>query len=300
VNRVDQGPGDYTAHQMYNPITGEPFTYYFETAAYQARSTRNISYVEDNEDIRKVTYTTYQIETRWRPTAGGQVFGGFSWERSRSRSCGTSLLKPADAAFGAPGSPAVVSPNEARFCDDWALDIPFAVDFRAGLSYPLPWGITFGASFLQNDEGSVVPTYLFASATRYPDGTSSGTPARFVNGIFKTTGRQPAPACPAPCTPGALVAGAAYTGAATGTSVALSYGGQYDAERLKQIDIKFSKTFRYRALTVSPTFEVFNITNQDLVITYTSTSYASTAGTYLEPNSLLQGRLFGWGARVAW
>jgi hypothetical protein len=291
TNRLDPAV-DYVAHQMFNPITGEPFTYYFETAAYQARSTNNVSYLEENEDVRKVTFTTYQLEMRWRPTAGGQVFGGFSWERSLSRNCGTSLLK-------ADGTPAFVSPNEARFCDDFLLDIPYSLDFRAGLSYPLPWGITFGASFLQNDEGSLVPTYLFASATRYPTG-DTGTTVRFVNGIFKTTGRQTAPACPAPCTPGALVAGPVYTGAATGTSVALAYTGQYDAERLKQIDIKFSKTFRYRALTISPTFEVFNITNQDLVITHASTSYASTAGTYLQPNSLLQGRLMGWGARVAW
>jgi hypothetical protein len=152
-----------------------------------------------------------------------------------------------------------VSPNEARFCDDFLLDIPHALDFRAGLSYPLPWGITFGATFLQNDEGSLDPTYTFSPTIRYPDGqpfTTATAAGRNINGIFRT-------------------------------------------ER-KQIDLKVSKTFRYRSLTIAPTIEVFNVTNQDMVITYVSQSYANPNGTYLRPNSLLQGRIVGWGARVAW
>ena len=305
VNRIS-AENDYRADTIYNPITGEPFTYYWETTAYQSRATRNIAYLEDNPDIRKVSFTTYQFEGRWRPTAGGQVFGGFSFERSLSRSCGTSLLKPADVAFGEPGTPAVVSPNEARFCDDYALDIPFAIDFRMGLSYPLPWGLTFGASYLNNDEGSLNPTYLVTGTTRYPNGdpfTTAAAAGRNINGIFRTEGKQAAPACPtqAGCVPGAVVANnAIYTGGNGGASTALSYGGQYDAERLKQLDLKLSKTFRYRALTISPTVEVFNVMNQDLVITYTGTSYALADGTYLQPNSILQGRLVGWGARLAW
>jgi hypothetical protein len=304
VNRIS-AENDYVAHPMFDPITGAPFTYYFETEDFDERDTRNIAYVEDNEDFRKLSFTTYQMEVRWRPTAGGQVFGGLSWERSLDRDCGTSLVKPDDVEFGVPGSPAVVSPNEARFCDEYALDIPYALDFRAGLSYPLPWGLTFGASFIWNDEGDVSPTYLFAGSTRYPTGAAEGSQARFVNAVLedgglRTSGRQPAPACPGDCPAGGLVAGSAYNGAATGTSVDLSHDGLYDAERLKQIDLKLSKTFRYRSLTISPTVEVFNLLNQDLVITYTSQSYASTQGTFMQPNSLLQGRLFGWGARVAW
>jgi hypothetical protein len=218
--------------------------------------------------------------------AGGQVFGGGSWQRSRTRDdCSTSY----------PG--AFVDPNAVRFCDDFALDIPHSFDFRLGVSYPLPWGLTFGASYLNNDEGSVSPTYLFAGSTRYP---GPGAPTRFVNGILETTGMQEAPACPAPCPAGALVAGSSYVGSTAGTTVALSYGGQYDAERLKQIDLKLSKTFRVRGVTIAPTVEVFNATNQDLVITYVSQSYANSSGTYLRPNSLLQGRIVGWGTRVTW
>jgi hypothetical protein len=175
------------------------------------------------------------------------------------------------------------------------------VDFRAGVSYPLPWGVTFGASLLLNDEGSLSPTYLFNSTTRYPDGSDTGPTARFVNGILRTEGRQAAPPCPTDfgCVPGSIVA-PTYQGTAGGRSVALSYTGRYDAERLKQLDIKFSKTFRTGNVTIAPTLEVFNITNQDKIITHVSASYASAAGTYLQPNSILQGRMVGWGARVAW
>jgi hypothetical protein len=279
---------DYITHPMFDPITGEPFTYYFETAAYQAKATQNVTIVEP---LTRYENTNIQLEARWRPTAGGQVFGGFAWNRTRTDDCQTSLTK-------ADGSPAFVAPNTLRFCNDFELDVPYPMDFRAGLSYPLPWGITLGMSFLLNDEGSVVPTYTFTGTTRYPDGSNT----YIINGLVKTTGRQAAPACPTAqgCVPGGLVAGSAYVGPTGGQTVDLAWPGRYDAERLKQIDIRLSKTFRYRSMTIAPTFEAFNITNQDLVITHSSLNYANTTGTYLSPNSLLQGRIIGWGARVAW
>jgi hypothetical protein len=285
---------DYFTYTVFDPITGESFLFYNPTTAFEARPTNNTTIVEP---LSKSVYDTYQFEMRWRPTAGGQVFGGFAWARTRSNDCQTSLVK-------ADGTPALVDPNTLRLCDDFAFDVPYAVDFRAGVSYPLPFGITFGMSILLNDEGSFTPTYLFNATTRYPDGSATGTTARFINGLIinnsaKVTGRQPAPACPAPCPAGQLVA-PTYSGVATGRTVTLAHTGQYDAERLKQVDIRLSKTFRYGGVTISPTFEAFNITNSDKVITVVSSSYAHSSGTYLQPNSMLQGRMLGWGVRVAW
>lgn len=280
---------DYFTYTLYDPMTGEPFTFYNPTLAYEARPINNVTIVEPNN---RSVYDTYQTEFRWRPTAGGQIFGGFSLARTRTDDCQTSLKRE-------DGSPALVDPNTLRFCNDFALDIPYNLDFRAGVSYPLPWGITFGLSLLLNDTGSIVPTYLFNGTTRYPDGSESGPNARFVNGTLRASGRMPAPACPAPCPAGGLVA-PNYSGVASGRTVTLAYPGRYDAERLKQVDIRLAKTFRRGRVRISPTFEAFNITNQDMIITYSSVSYANQAGTYLQPNSILQGRMLGWGVRVAW
>ena len=71
-------------------------------------------------------------------------------------------------------------------------------------------------------------------------------------------------------------------------------------ERLNQLDLKFSKTFKVGRTTISPNLEAFNINNTDKVITYGSTSYAISTGTYLKPNSITQGRILGIGASVRW
>jgi hypothetical protein len=69
-------------------------------------------------------------------------------------------------------------------------------------------------------------------------------------------------------------------------------------ERLNQLDLKVSRNFSFGKVRVSPTFEAFNITNSDTVISYTSTAYGNAS--YLVPNSILQGRILGIGAQVRW
>ena len=65
-------------------------------------------------------------------------------------------------------------------------------------------------------------------------------------------------------------------------------------ERLNQLDLKVSRNFSFGKVRVSPTFEAFNITNSDTVISYAS----AACGSYLVPNSILQGRIPGIGAQV--
>ena len=76
--------------------------------------------------------------------------------------------------------------------------------------------------------------------------------------------------------------------------------GTVDADRLTQLDVKFSKNFRLKRVNITPTFEAFNLFNASTVITYGSQSYATAAGTYRRPNSILQGRIIGVGTRVRW
>jgi hypothetical protein len=280
---------DYVKMTVYNPVTGAPFTYYNSTAAYQSRATNNVTF---NEPLRESHYDQYTAEWRWRPGPGAQIFGGFAWERSLGRDC----LSSQPNAF--------VDPNSIAFCDEFdpsretpnGIETydrkPYNLDFRLGISYPLPWwGVTFGASYLDNDEGSTTMSYLLTRTTRYPDGTPAG-------GFIAPD--VPAPPCPSPCPAGQLTSPTLVASAAGVDAGSLIVPGTNDAERLRQLDLKFSKTFRYRGVSIAPTFEIFNTFNSDMVITYGSTSYANLAGTYLVPNSIVQGRIIGWGANVRW
>ena len=47
-----------------------------------------------------------------------------------------------------------------------------------------------------------------------------------------------------------------------------------------------------------PVFEVFNVNNSDAIISYVTTN--ALAATYLAPNSIMQGRMFGLGVTTRW
>ena len=69
-------------------------------------------------------------------------------------------------------------------------------------------------------------------------------------------------------------------------------------ERIVQLDFKVSRTFRFGRMTVLPTFEVFNVNNSDAIISYITTNVLSAS--YLAPNSIMQGRMYGLGIVTRW
>ena len=72
-------------------------------------------------------------------------------------------------------------------------------------------------------------------------------------------------------------------------------------ERLNQLDLRVSKTFRVSKISILPTLEVGNLFNQDKIGSYASSIYATTTGSnYLVPNGVLQSRIIGFGAQVRW
>lgn len=280
--------GDYLPVTIYNPIDGTPITVYSikdaETRARLAQSQANVDYVEKN---RKSPYNMISLDFRGRPYARAQVFGGFVAVRGDAINCGSSR------------SDLVVNANDERFCDTTQTDRPWAKDFRVGASLPLWWGLTLGLTYKNNDEGAQTTTYAIvpgtgATATRYPDGAVGST--RKVAG-------QPAPPCPtqAGCVPGALVLPSfILPQGATSMTITLTPPGTVRRERLKQFDLKLSKTFKHRGLTFGPTVDVYNVFNSDKVFNFQALTYANTAGTYLVPNTILLGRVIGMGLLVRW
>jgi carboxypeptidase family protein len=165
------------------------------------------------------------------------------------------------------------NPNSIRFCDDNENGIPFRRQFKLAGSYPVGWGVTISGSY-QNVQGSTSSQNMAITrnSTRYP-----------------TT-------CPAPCPAGAIILPATFQPAAL--TVQLVDQDRVYTERINQLDLKLSKTFKVGRISVSPTLEAFNVNNSDAVVSYVSTNVL--AASYLRPNSILQGRIIGVGTNLRW
>ena len=161
---------NYIPYAVYNALTGEAITIYGRTAAAQAAPTRNLD-TFDPERQRK--YEAYSMEFRARPSAGAQVFGGFSFERQQ------------DVACTAPDNP-----NTLRFCDDHQNGLPFRRQFKLAGSYPVAYGITLSGSF-QSVQGSASSQTMVITrgTTRYPANCPAPCPA---NAVILPTTFQPA------------------------------------------------------------------------------------------------------------
>jgi hypothetical protein len=165
------------------------------------------------------------------------------------------------------------NPNLLRFCDDGENGLPFLKSLKLAGSYGLPWGVQVSGAF-QSQQGATTTggvTYAITRTTRYPTN------------------------CPAPCPSGGLVLPSLTQSTLT---VSLLPQGAFFAERINQLDLRASKTFKLNRVTVQPTIEAFNVTNADSITAYRSVSYATSA--YLQPSATLQGRILGIGIQTRW
>ncbi|MGQ0735207.1 MAG: TonB-dependent receptor [Acidobacteriota bacterium] len=165
-------------------------------------------------------------------------------------------------------------PNSLRFCNDHDNGVPFRKTLKLAGSVPLAWGVTVSA-VLQSNHGvtssrTIAPT---RGVTRYPS------------------------TCPAPCPAGDIILPTALFGQSSMT-IPLVDGDTVYTERITQLDLKVSKTVRFGRLSVTPTFEAFNINNSDAIISYVSTNALNAA--FLRPNSIMQGRIIGVGFVTRW
>ena len=266
TNTVNQSwsTADYSPYTWYNPQTGEPFTVYARSVAATARPTRNL---DTYDPERKQSYDSYGFDAKWRIPGGGQLSGGVQVERERQRSC----TAPDDPNFVT--STAGVF-NGAALCDDFVLDIPWRPQFKMSGTREVGYGINVSMSFQNN---------------------SSPTSSRLMT-VTRGSTRYPAN-CPSPCPAGEIIMPTATFGQTT-MSYMLESARQSSIERIVQLDLKVARTFRFGRVQVLPTAEVFNLNNSDAIISYNTTNVLST--TFLAPNSIMQGRIFGVGVVTRW
>jgi hypothetical protein len=297
VNKFRQ-MSHYTTYQFFNPISGEPlpYLYYNLTSAGSTAQNANNATVTTVEPKHKLRYNSYQLDFRARPYRGAQIFGGITFQRSRSVTCETSTGFLDD-------------PNDLRFCDDndllgafdgdARLGDPFIRDFKLATSIPLWYGITFSAAYQNLDQGAFDRSFTYGrSDRRYPDGSLN-----FVDSRGVPVPATPCPARQAVCAvPGALSAPSTLTSSTSG-ALPIDIPGQNRDERLSQLDVKVSKTFRVGRMSILPTVEAFNLFNADTILGRSSFAYPSQStgvSTYLRPNNVLKPRLIGVGMIVKW
>lgn len=253
---------DYTPYTWYNPVTGIPFEVYARTL--QSRPTSNLDTFDPE---RENAYESFNFEGKWRIPGGGQLFGGVAFERERNKNC----TSPDDPNYPSTTATAM---NGKGLCDEFVLDIPYRPSWKMSATKGIGYGINLSLAFQNNASpaSSRVMTVTRGS-TRYPT------------------------SCPAPCPAGAIIMPTTVFGQ-TSLTYNLEPIRATSVERIVQLDFKVSRTFKFGRISVLPTFEVFNVNNSDAIISYITTNVLSTS--YLSPNSIMQGRMYGLGTVVRW
>ena len=136
---------------------------------------------------------------------------------------------------------------------------PFQPNVKAQISYPFPWGIGGSLSFQSLPGAQISANYPLTN-------TSAGL----------TLGRLFSSVPP---------------------SVSMVAPGTMYLDRIYQTDIRVTKTFRYRATTIRPTVNVFNLFNANPTNTFAS--FTTTYGTtWLQPTVILTPRFVDFGVQV--
>jgi Carboxypeptidase regulatory-like domain/TonB-dependent Receptor Plug Domain len=272
-NNVARNFDSYTRVDVVSPIDGAIIPAYNVKPEFLS-AVQNVD-VHDS-DITRV-YNGFELGFNARLPRGARIFGGFNLERTLSNTCS-----------------AGTDPNFTVFCDQSENGLPWLRQFKLAGVYPLPWGgVTVSAS-LQSLNGYVVGTEAIPYGV-FTFGTGFATP--MGQGTFWQVTRTTryAANCAAPCRPGELV----IPNLTTATlNVPLRAPQTEYMPRINQLDLSISRAFTTRGVRLVPKVDVFNATNSDRYSSVTTAQFG--AGAYLQPSTILQGRLIRVGLETSW
>ncbi len=187
------------------------------------------------------------------------------------------------------------NPNNLLYCDARNSGVPYRTQLKLSGSYPLPYGIQISGSF-QSIPGYLLtapgfsPAYVIPSATNLPS-VSAPAGAGTVWLITRTT--RYAADCKGPCTPGALVF---PNMTAAQLAVPLVAPGTEYAERVNQLDLSLGKWFQVGRTRMQGQVDVFNALNRSDVLSVRSLNFLTPS--YMQPSSILQGRIIRFAAQL--
>ena len=233
---------DYASFEVANPLNnGELVTIYNLNPAKQGL----VDLLDTTADRSKARYSFQGVELGFtaRLRNGGNMFGGWGAGKAITVACAN-----------------YSDPNTFRYCDHSELDIPFRHSFRFAASYPLPLGVTIGATALSN-AGSIL-------------GSNVTDPSLAVNWNV-----------PANLFPG---------GRTQPVTIRLNKPGSQYLERWNQLDIELKRVFRTGKWQFEPGVDVYNVFNSNVVLTQNQ-NFGSALG---QPQRILQGRLVRLAAQI--
>ena len=279
---------DYTPFTLLSPIDGTPIAY--NNVSLAKRSA--INYVDTTAGSdRKMSFNGFEYNFNARLPHGASLFGGGISERVVAQICDEKA-----------------NPNLLLYCDQTKSGIPFRTQFKIAGAVPIAYGVQVGVSFQSlpgyrygtgalSQDGGIV-----AGPTGQPSATQLNTPngAGTVWLITPTT------------TYGALFNGQPHPCLARGTctatqlvdpgmnvaslSVPLIAPNTEFGDRINQLDLNVTKTIKIGRTSIQPKFDLFNVFNVSPVYAIRGLNFGTTA--YLQPSSILVGRVFQLGAIV--
>jgi len=272
---------DYTPFTLYSPIDGTPITYYNVSAA----KLTQVNYFDTTAgNDRKMSFNGYEYNFTARLPHGASLFGGGMSEKTIAQVCDEKS-----------------NPNLLLYCDQTKSGIPFRTQFKIAGSVPVVYGIQFGFSF-QTLPGYGYGTGALAGREGGPTGPTGQPSAAQLNTpngvgtvwlISKTTTYASNSPCVAKgtCTAGQLVDPGMT---AASLSVPLIAPNTEFGDRINQLDFNVSKTIKFGRASIQPKFDLFNALNIAPVYAVRTMNYGTAS--YLQPSSILNGRVFQLGA----
>jgi len=273
----------YKPVTIFSPIDGTPITVYDVVSTAVAQ---NVVNVDTNDSNVTQKYDAYEFNFNARLPHGARLFGGSATDRTIANTCAAAASNP---NF-------LVTIGGVNYCDQNNSGIPWRTQFKLATTIPLPWyGLQFAAA-LQALPGYQLGTQaLTAGGAGVPNFTSySG-----VGSSYTVTAATRYAVCPGNsasqgCVVGALVSPGQIT---SSFSVPLKAPGVELTPRVTQLDLSVSKRIVVHGFRFDPKLDIFNALNSDDYFSVRTTAYAATgtagvsSGTYMQPGSIIQGRL---------
>jgi hypothetical protein len=240
VKNVLVSPSDYAPFQATSPLNnGELITIYNLNRARQGL----VDNVVTNSEINHRVYNGFEASIQARLPSGAVLLGGWSTERTVSTTCDTN------------------SPNQFRYCDQSGglyqelgsvPTMPFRNEYKLGITYPLPWKLQAGLSYVSLPGGS-------AGSIGYNDymAVNWSVPVNLFPG-----GRTE------PVTVNLVPPGTRYL------------------KQWNQVDINVKRIIRVGRFEMQPSLDIFNLINSSVVLTQLQ-AFGPSLGV---PTSTLQGR----------
>jgi hypothetical protein len=269
---------DYTPFTLFSPIDGSPITYFNVSRA----KVSAVSTVDENAPDRKMWYNGIEYNFNARLPRGITLFGGGMSERMLANVCDEQA-----------------NPNLLLYCDQTKSGLPLRMQFKLAGSVPVKYGIQASFSFQS------LPGYLYGTQAQYalagvsgPSGITTNNPSNGASTVWLITPTTRYTTCPGSSASAGCVVGGLVDAGMTVSSLSVplvapmtEYG-----DRINQLDFSVTKTVKIGRASIQPKFDLFNMLNVSPVYAVRTSNYATAS--YMQPSSILVGRVFQLGAIV--